>query len=118
MKIVIPETDGIIAEHFGHCEHFLLFEIIQGNIVGTESIENPGHRPGFLPNFLHERGIEVVLAGGIGGGALDLFRAHGMEVITGIQGDCRKAAEQFAAGKLVSTATVCHQHHQEGHCDH
>lgn len=118
MKIAVPETEGMIFPHFGHCEHFVLFEAEEGKILHTESIENPGHRPGFLPGFLKGRGVDVLVAGNIGESALDLFRTLGIKVVTGAGGDCRKAAEDFLTGKLDSTSSVCHNHHQEGSCGH
>lgn len=49
-------------------------------------IPNPGHRPGFLPIFLHEKGLNVIISGGMGGGAVDIFNEKGIEVITGASG--------------------------------
>ena len=70
MKIAVASMGNAVAGHFGHCENFNIFDAENGAIVKTESIPNPGHRPGFLPNFLGDMGVEVIIAGGMGGGGL------------------------------------------------
>ena len=69
MKIVVPAMGQELAQHFGHCESFIFFDVENGAITNTTSVPNPGHRPGFLPNFLADHGAEVIIAGGMGGGA-------------------------------------------------
>lgn len=76
----------------------------------------PGHRPGFLPNFLADQGAEVILAGGMGGGAVEIFNERGVEVILGAQGDARAAAEAYLRGELKSTGSICHEHQHEDSC--
>ena len=73
IKIAIASDGTNVAEHFGHCEAFTLFDADNGQIVKEERIPNPGHKPGFLPIFLHEQGVTVIISGGMGGGAITLF---------------------------------------------
>ena len=73
MKIAIASTNKEVAGHFGHCEGFEIFEIENNSITKEYFIANPGHKPGFLPVFLKENGVDIIIAGGIGGGAIDLF---------------------------------------------
>ena len=77
MKIAVAAMGKTVAYHFGHCENFIFFDTADGGITGVNSVPNPGHRPGFLPNFLADNGAEVVIAGGMGGGAVDIFEERG-----------------------------------------
>lgn len=116
MKIATPAMGTMIAGHFGHCENFLFFEIADGKIVDEKSVPNPGHRPGFLPNFLADNGAEVVIAGGMGGGAVDIFNERNVEVVLGAQGEARAAVEAWLRGELKSTGSICHQHEHKDEC--
>jgi predicted Fe-Mo cluster-binding NifX family protein len=87
-----------------------VFETQKGTIIGSEDIPNPGHEPGFLPNFLHEKGVDVIISGGMGSRAVDIFNSHGIEAVVGASGDCPIAAEQYLKGELESTGAVCHEH--------
>ncbi len=116
MKIAVAAMGKTVAGHFGHCENFILFDAENGSITAEESIPNPGHRPGFLPNFLADRGAEVIISGGMGGGAVDIFNERGVEVIVGAQGDARMAVEAYLRGELVSTGSICHEHQHAGEC--
>ena len=117
MKIATPAMGTMIAGHFGHCENFILFDTENGTIVNEESIPNPGHKPGFLPNFLADMGVEVIIAGGMGGGAVDIFNERNIEVVLGAQGDAKAAVAEYLKGNLVSTGSICHAHEHEGNCE-
>ncbi len=116
MKIAVASEKEMVAEHFGHCAGFNIYSVVDGKIAGEEAVENPGHKPGFLPNFLHEKGVEVIISGGMGGGAIDIFNTHNIEVVTGASGSAKAAAESYLAGDLKSTGSVCHQHAHKDHC--
>ena len=116
MKIAVASMGKEVAGHFGHCENFNLYDTENGTIQKEESIPNPGHRPGFLPNFLGDMGVEVIIAGGMGGGAVDIFNERGVEVVVGAQGDARTAVEAYLRGDLVSTGDVCHEHAHAHEC--
>ena len=116
MKIATA-CDGMeITGHFGHCENFCIFETENEEIVKNIILPNPGHKPGFLPNYLNDLGVNVIISGGMGGGAIEIFNEKNIEVVTGASGDAREVAEKFLKGKLKSTGSVCHDH-QHG-CDH
>lgn len=110
MKIAVPSSGKRICEHFGHCENFNLFEAKDGVILSEQSIPNPGHKPGFLPNFLADMGVTVIVAGGMGGGAVAIFEERGVQVVAGASGDARSAVERFLKGELKSTGEICHEH--------
>jgi predicted Fe-Mo cluster-binding NifX family protein len=105
-----------MCQHFGHCENFMIFEAENGKILSEVSIQNPGHSPGFLPNFLGDRGVNVMIAGGIGGGAIEIFNERGITVVTGAQGNARAAAEAYLNGTLQSTNAQCHEHAHHDDC--
>ncbi len=116
VKIAVASENELVTEHFGHCANFNVFEAEGGEITKLESIPNPGHRPGFLPNFLNDMGVNVIISGGMGGGAIDIFNEKGIEVIVGASGTARAAAEAYLRGSLKSTGSVCHQHQHRGEC--
>ena len=107
MKIAVAAVEGQVAEHFGHCETFLIYDSHSGEAA---FVPNPGHKPGFLPNFLGDMGVEVIIAGGMGGGAVEIFNSRNIKVITGAQGDALAAAEAFCRGELSSSGDVCREH--------
>jgi len=116
IKIAVASEQELVTGHFGHCINFNIFEAENNRIIKSESILNPGHRPGFLPNFLNEMGVNVVISGGMGGGAIDIFNEKGIEVIVGASGGAKAAAEAYLEGTLMSTGSVCHEHQHHGEC--
>jgi len=116
MKIVVAAMGKTVAGHFGHCENFIFFDIADNAIAAETSVPNPGHRPGFLPNFLADNGCQVIISGGMGGGAVDIFNERGVEVIVGAMGDARANVEAYLKGELKSTGSVCHQHEHAHEC--
>ena len=111
MKIAVASDKGQVTGHFGHCETFEVFDSEDGKIVKEESIPNPGHKPGFLPNFLNDKGVNTIISGGMGGAAVDIFNQHNIEVIIGAKGDAKDSAEAYLKGELKSTGSVCHHEH-------
>ena len=117
MKIAVASENKMVTEHFGHCEGFDIFEAENNKIVKAESIPNPGHRPGFLPNFLNDMGVNVIISGGMGGGAIQIFNEKNIEVITGARGSSEDAANSYLRGELKSTGSVCHEHQHHDECE-
>ena len=111
MRIAVPSNGRNICAHFGHCENFNIFDTKEGQIAAENSVPNPGHKPGFLPNFLGDLGVAVIIAGGMGGSAAEIFGQRNIQVITGAQGDARKAAEAYSRGELNSSGEICREHH-------
>ena len=116
MKIAIASEKEMVTEHFGHCESFIVFETEHNTIIKKETIPNPGHKPGFLPNFLNDIGVNVIISGGMGGGAIEIFNEKGIEVITGASGSAETVAKDYLKGSLKSTGSVCHEHQHHGEC--
>lgn len=118
MKIAVASENAMVTEHFGHCINFNIYEAENNQIVNRQSIPNPGHQPGFLPNFLHDLGVNVIISGGMGAGAIDIFNEKGIEVIVGASGMAESAAVAYLGGMLKSTGSVCHEHQHHDECGH
>jgi len=82
MRYAIPLSGGAIAAHFGHCEQFALIDVDEARkvIVGKEIIPSPVHEPGLLPVWLAEQGVAVIIAGGMGSRAQNLFEQNRIKV--------------------------------------
>lgn len=85
MKIAIPLADGKLTAHFGHCKEFALIDVEENIIKKKEIVEPPPHEPGVLPKWLHEQGVNVIIAGGMGNKAQVLFNEQNIKVVTGAQ---------------------------------
>lgn len=116
MRIAVAGEEKNVTEHFGHCVNFLIYDVENGKITNEESIPNPGHKPGFLPNFLADRGVNVIISGGMGGGAVDIFNERNVEVVVGASGDAKTAVENYLKGELKTTGSVCHEHQHHDEC--
>ena len=116
MKIAVAGEGKNVTEHFGHCVNFLIYSVENGNITNEESIPNPGHKPGFLPNFLADRGVNVIISGGMGGGAVDIFNERNVEVVVGASGDAKTAVLNYLKGELKTTGSICHEHQHHDEC--
>lgn len=110
MIIAIPVADGKLFSHFGHCQSFALIEADKenGKIVGRKDEAAPPHEPGLLPPWLAERGVDLVIAGGMGGRARDLCAQHNIETIVGAPPlEPEMLVEAYLAGTLQSGANAC-----------
>lgn len=116
MIITVAAMGDEVAGHFGHCEQFIFFETDGKNVLSEKKVPNPGHKPGFLPNFLADNGTQVVMSGGMGGGAVEIFNERNVEVVVGVQGNAREAVEKYLKGELKSTGSICHEHQHAHQC--
>lgn len=116
MKIAVASDGKNVTEHFGHCTDFLIYDAENDTILGEETVPNPGHKPGFLPNFLADRGVQVIISGGMGGGAVDIFNERNVEVVIGASGDAKTAVQNYMKGALKTTGSVCHEHQHHDTC--
>ena len=117
MKIAITCENGSVFQHFGHTPEFAVFEIENGKVTASKMLFSGGSGHGALATLLTLEQVEVLICGGIGGGAINALGSAGIEVIGGAEGDVRQVAEAFAAGTLqVRQDFHCnHHHHGEGH---
>jgi len=110
MRVAIPCDGEQVAEHFGHAAKFALFDTdpSSGTITGEKLVDSPPHQPGLLPAWLAEQGANVILAGGMGGRARELFDQHGITVVIGVaSGTARQAVEDYLKGTLASGENPC-----------
>ncbi len=113
MKIAVACEGKFVSEHFGHCEGFTVYEVDENKILKKDFIQNPGHRPGFLPNFLKELGVNVIISGGMGETAQQLFAQNNIDVIVGAEGSCDDVVQQYLKGELKTTGSICREHQHE-----
>jgi len=116
MKIVISTDQDQVSAHFGRCPHFTILDVENGKLKNKEVIENPGHSPGFLPQYFAEKGIECIIAGGMGMKAQGLFDQHNIEKVLGITGDINGVIERILNGTLEGGASLCER--ALGKCEH
>lgn len=116
MKIAIASEGKNVSGHFGHCEGFTIYESQDSKVLNKSFTENPGHRPGFLPVFLKDLGVNIIIAGGMGATAQELFNENKIEVVVGASGSCDDVIEKYLCDELKSTGSVCREHQHEGHC--
>jgi predicted Fe-Mo cluster-binding NifX family protein len=115
MKIAIAKDGNRVSEHFGHCEGYAIFDVEDSIIFRQDDLANPGHEPGRLPAFLAEHGVDLVIAGGMGPRAVELFERNGIGVLLGIGGHVEYVAQDYIAGRLSQGVSSCH--HGSEHCD-
>ena len=110
MKIAVATENGFVSSHFGHCKDFTIYEVENGKVTGKDVIANPGHQPGFLPVFLKEADVHLVITGGMGERAQAIFSENGIDTITGAQGKSDDVIASYNAGRLKSTSVYCKDH--------
>ena len=116
MKIAVTYDNGEVFQHFGRTEQFKVYEVEDQKVISSAMIESNGTGHGALAGLLAGEGIEVLICGGIGGGAQTALAEAGIELIAGAQGDTDEAVEAYLKGELISTGANCHHHdHEEGH---
>ena len=124
MKAAISTDAGSVSAHFGRCPDFTIVDIENGKVLHKEVIENPGHQPGFIPQFLHERGVDCIVAGGMGGRATSLFNEFGIQTVVGISGNIDSVIGKLSTGELKSGESTCQPGAGKGYgiekdeCDH
>ncbi len=120
MKIAMPVVGNSLSPHFGHCEHFTFFDIDENNkITGRTNIPSPEHQPGLLPVWVSQQGANVIIAGGMGPMAVQLFEQNGVHVVLGAQeSDPEKAVLSYLNNSLATSDNSC-DHGDGGHeCHH
>ena len=108
MKFAIPLAEGKRTAHFGHCQEFALVDVEDNKIKNTETMVPPPHEPGVLPRWLHEQGTNVIIAGGMGARAQDLFAQNGIKVLTGAPSlTPEELVRHYLDNSLLTGANVC-----------
>lgn len=120
MKIAIPTLDGKVDNHFGHCHHYTIYTVEEKQIVSIEELPSPqgcGCKSGIAAD-LEQMGVEVMLAGSMGDGALNKLQAHNIKVIRGCNGPIDTLIKSYLTGFIFDSGIGCTAH-EEGHeCGH
>lgn len=116
-KIAIPMVDGLLSEHFGHCQYFSIITVKDNKIAEVQEVTPPEHAPGVYPAFVAQFGVTDVIGGGMGPQAVNLFMAQGINVFVGAPvKTANELVVDFLANNLDLTANYCS--HDENHvCD-
>ena len=104
--------DGVVAHHFGRCPFYALVDVEGHTVVSIDVLANPyfnKHQPGAVPYFIQQQGAEVMVAGGMGRRAIDLFEQMNIESYSGAAGTIRRAVEMVVGGQLTE-AVPCRDH--------
>jgi predicted Fe-Mo cluster-binding NifX family protein len=108
MKIAMPIQGGKLSQHFGHSEQFSLFEIEDQSVRDREELTPPPHEPGLLPRWLKEQGVTLVIAGGMGQRAQQIFEQAGIEVICGAPSESpATVVDSYLKGDLETGDNAC-----------
>ena len=113
-RIAVTYENGEVFQHFGHTEEFKVYEVEDGKIINSEVIGSNGSGHGALAGLLGENRIDVLICGGIGGGAQAALQERGIELCAGASGNADEAVKAYLSGELVNTGANC-SHHGEGH---
>jgi predicted Fe-Mo cluster-binding NifX family protein len=109
VKIAIPTVNGVMSGHFGHCEKFYIAEIKNNEIIDKYFLTPPPHEFGVFPKWLAEEGVSVLLCGGIGYKAIQIFNEFGVQVISGImKTDLNEIIRDFLNDSIVAEGGTCH----------
>lgn len=115
MKIAVTYDNGNVFQHFGRTEQFKVYEVEDNKVVSSEVIGLGGTGHGALAGLLAGQEVDVLICGGIGGGAQAALVEAGVELCAGAEGNTDEAVEAYLRGELVSTGANCDHHHEEGH---
>ncbi len=104
----IPTENGKLCTHFGHCEKFAIIETEDQKVVREGYVTPPVHQPGVYPRFLAQQGVSVIISGGMGQRAQQLFTQNNIEVCMGVGAESpSKLVEQYLNGQLQTGDNLC-----------
>lgn len=107
IRIAVAKKDKSISDHFGHCDGYEIFDIKEKEVTNRGFLAYPGDKPGFLPRFLAEKNVDIIISGGMGTSAQELFRKNDIKVIVGMSGDIEEAVRKYLEGEIKSNNSVC-----------
>jgi predicted Fe-Mo cluster-binding NifX family protein len=108
--------EALLSAHFGRCPFYVLVDVSEDGILGSQVVENPyynNHQPGVVPRFIQSQKANVMIAGGMGPMAIDLFLQYGIDVATGVQGKVKDVIEAYLRGEVQGYASCEHHDHHE-----
>ncbi len=114
MRIAVTYENGEVFQHFGHAPAFKVYEVEDGKVISSEVIGSDGSGHGALAALLADHTVDVLICGGIGGGAQAALEERGIALCAGASGSADAAVEAYLRGELENTGANC-SHHEEGH---
>ena len=114
MKIAVTYGQGLIFQHFGHTPAFKIYDVEQDRVVSSQVVETGDSGHGALAGFLAQRGVQVLICGGIGGGARQALAQAGIALYGGVHGDADDAVAALLAGELAYDPCAVCSHHDQG----
>ncbi|RKY32634.1 MAG: dinitrogenase iron-molybdenum cofactor [Candidatus Omnitrophota bacterium] len=124
MRIAISTDGDFVSAHFGRCPSFTLVDIENNKVLKRSEVANPGHQPGSIPKFLHSKGVECIIAGGMGMRATSFFTEYGIKTLVGISGKIDEVIEALKKDELKGGPSLCSPGSGKGYglekeeCDH
>lgn len=118
MKIAVPTKDNVVDNHFGHCDTYTIFGIDKDKTISSKEVLKWSHGCGCKSNIvatLKDMGVDTLLAGNMGQGALNVLLSQGVEVIRGCQGNIEQQVQEFLNGHLKDQDILCSTHHYHHH---
>lgn len=119
MLIAVTYDNGSVFQHFGHTEEFKVYTVEDGKVVSSSLVSSDGQGHGVLATLLSQKGVDALICGGIGPGAVNALSQLGVRVYAGVTGDADKAVSSLLDGTLqYSDGANCSHHHEDGHSCH
>jgi len=124
MRVAISTDGDYVSMHFGRCPSFTIVDVEDNKVTGKEIVNNPGHQPGLIPQFLHGKGVQCIIAGGMGMRATGFFNELGIQAIVGVSGKVDDVIEKLQGGTLQGGESLCQPGSGKGYgldktqCDH
>jgi predicted Fe-Mo cluster-binding NifX family protein len=124
VRIAISTDGNIVSAHFGRCPAFTIADISNGKTTNKKILDNPGHQPGHIPQFLHGQGVECIICGGMGRRAISFFSQYGIQTVVGVTGTIEEVIQKLEQGTLEGGPSLCQPGAGKGYgldkieCDH
>jgi predicted Fe-Mo cluster-binding NifX family protein len=118
MKIAVTYDNGMIFQHFGHTEFFGIYEVNEGTITSAEVVSTMGSGHGALAGFLRSLNVDILICGGIGGGAQMALAEAGIKLYGGVSGAAEDAVKALISGNLDFNPDVRCDHHGHSEVNH
>ncbi len=118
MRIAVTYDNGEIFQHFGHTEQFKVYDVEDNKIIKEEIIDTNGQGHGALAGFLFNGKVDILICGGIGGGAQNALAQAGIKLYGGVSGNADEAVAAYLEGKLDYNPNVKCSHHEHGEGHH
>lgn len=115
MRIAVTYEDGEIYQHFGHTEQFKIYDVEEGKIISSEVVDTNGSGHGALAGVLTDLQVDILVCGGIGGGAQAALAAADIKLYGGVSGSAEQAVQALISGNLSFDPDVRCNHHDHEH---